>query len=193
MSLGADVLPEYKLQNPKVHRCTILHYSPFKAVWDWFILILVMYTAIVTPYTAAFLLDEEHVPSQPSVDYYTSDPLRFIEIIVDVMFVIDILINFRTTYVNKNDEVVSDPGKIAVHYLKGWFLIDLIAAIPFDFFLFNSKTEEVSLVQHDSMPEDMRRHMFYTTFVADNHFVWSAQNGASLAVGEGGAQVGPLQ
>jgi hypothetical protein len=56
---------------------------------------------------------------------------------------VDILINFRTTYVNKNDEVVSHPGKIAVHYFKGWFLIDVVAAIPFDLLLFGSETDEV--------------------------------------------------
>ena len=60
------------------------------------------------------------------------------------MFIIDILINFRTTYVNSNDEVVSHPGKIAVHYFRGWFLIDLVAAIPFDLLLFGSDTDEVS-------------------------------------------------
>lgn len=36
------------------------------------------------------------------------------------------------------------PGKIAIHYLKGWFLIDLVAAIPFDLLLFGSQTDEVS-------------------------------------------------
>ena len=56
LSLGSDVLPEYKLQVPRHHRWTILHYSPFKAVWDWLILILVIYTAVCTPYVAAFLL-----------------------------------------------------------------------------------------------------------------------------------------
>lgn len=60
LSLGAaDIMPEYKLQSPRIHRWTILHYSPFKAVWDWLILILVIYTAIFTPYAAAFLLNEE--------------------------------------------------------------------------------------------------------------------------------------
>ena len=44
---------------------------------------------------------------------------------VDIMFIIDILINFRTTYVSENDEVVSQPSKIAVHYFRGWFIIDL--------------------------------------------------------------------
>lgn len=67
---------------------------------------------------------------------------------VDVTFVIDILINFRTTFVNGQDEVVSHPGRIAVHYLRGWFLIDLVAAVPFDLLLVNSGTDEVSLFIH---------------------------------------------
>ena len=30
LSLGAEVMPEYKLQAPRIHKWTILHYSPFK-------------------------------------------------------------------------------------------------------------------------------------------------------------------
>ena len=59
------------------------------------------------------------------------------------MFIIDIVINFRTTYVSENEEVVSQPSKIAVHYFRGWFIIDLVAAIPFDLLLFGSDTDEV--------------------------------------------------
>uniref|UniRef100_A0A8D8F530 Potassium voltage-gated channel subfamily H member 2 n=1 Tax=Culex pipiens TaxID=7175 RepID=A0A8D8F530_CULPI len=142
LSLGADVLPEYKLQSPRVHKWTILHYSPFKAVWDWIILILVMYTAIFTPYVAAFLLNEPDF-NQRKNRKYADDPIVIIDLIVDVTFVIDILINFRTTFVNGQDEVVSHPGRIAVHYLSGWFLIDLVAAIPFDLLLVGSDTDEV--------------------------------------------------
>ena len=65
LSLGADVIPQYKLQSPHIHKWTILHYSPFKAVWDWIILILVIHTAIFTPYAAAFLLSE---PKKPETD-----------------------------------------------------------------------------------------------------------------------------
>ncbi|KAJ7372177.1 hypothetical protein OS493_020606 [Desmophyllum pertusum] len=64
MSLGADVLPEYKLQAPKIHPWTILHYSPFKAFWDWLILFLVIYTAIVTPYVASFVLTRDRQQEQ---------------------------------------------------------------------------------------------------------------------------------
>ncbi|XP_043484502.1 potassium voltage-gated channel subfamily H member 6 isoform X10 [Leptopilina heterotoma] len=143
LSLGADVLPDYKLQSPRIHKWTVLHYSPFKAVWDWIILLLVMYTAIFTPYVAAFLLAESDY-SKIKSKKYGEDPIVIIDLIVDVTFIVDILINFRTTFVNSNDEVVSHPGKIAVHYLKGWFVIDLVAAIPFDLLLFGSDTDETT-------------------------------------------------
>ena len=70
--------------------------------------------------------------------------LKIVHISVDIMFIIDILINFRTTYVSENDEVVSAPSKIAVHYFRGWFIIDLVAAIPFDLLLFGSDTDETT-------------------------------------------------
>lgn len=143
LSLGADVLPEYKLQAPRIHRWTILHYSPFKAVWDWLILLLVIYTAVFTPYSAAFLLSDQD-ESQRGDCGYTCSPLTVVDLIVDIMFVVDIVINFRTTYVNTNDEVVSHPRRIAVHYFKGWFLIDMVAAIPFDLLIFRTGSDEVS-------------------------------------------------
>ncbi|XP_051894815.1 potassium voltage-gated channel subfamily H member 6a isoform X2 [Pristis pectinata] len=143
LSLGADVLPEYKLQAPRIHKWTILHYSPFKAVWDWLILLLVIYTAIFTPYSAAFLLNDQEEEKRWECGY-SCNPLAIVDLIVDIMFIIDIIINFRTTYVNENDEVVSHPAKIAIHYFKGWFLIDIVAAIPFDLLIFRSGSDETT-------------------------------------------------
>ncbi|XP_075036854.1 voltage-gated inwardly rectifying potassium channel KCNH7 isoform X3 [Mixophyes fleayi] len=143
LSLGADVLPEYKLQTPRMNKFTILHYSPFKAVWDWLILLLVIYTAIFTPYSAAFLLNDLEEQKRRTCGY-SCNPLNVVDLMVDIMFIIDILINFRTTYVNQNEEVVSDPAKIAIHYFKGWFLIDMVAAIPFDLLIFGSGSDETT-------------------------------------------------
>ncbi|XP_056436256.1 potassium voltage-gated channel subfamily H member 6-like [Gadus chalcogrammus] len=143
LSLGADVLPEYKLQTPRMDRLTILHYSPFKAVWDWLILLLVIYTAILTPYAAAFLLNDREEQKRRECGYSCS-PLNVVDLMVDIMFIIDILINFRTTYVNANEEVVSHPARIAIHYFKGWFLIDMVAAIPFDLLIFGSGSDETT-------------------------------------------------
>lgn len=36
---------------------------------------------------------------------YSCSPLNVVDLIVDIMFIVDIIINFRTTYVNANDEV----------------------------------------------------------------------------------------
>lgn len=38
-------------------------------------------------------------------------------------------------------QVVTQSSRIAVHYLKGWFLIDMVAAIPFDLLIFHSEDE----------------------------------------------------
>uniref|UniRef100_A0A8C4D816 Voltage-gated inwardly rectifying potassium channel KCNH2 n=1 Tax=Dicentrarchus labrax TaxID=13489 RepID=A0A8C4D816_DICLA len=145
LSLGADVLPEYKLQTPRIQKWTILHYSPFKAVWDWVILLLVIYTAIFTPYSATFLLSEQEEAAMQTCGYSCS-PLNVVDLIVDIMFIVDIIINFRTTYVNSNDEVVSQSSRIAVHYFKGWFLIDMVAAIPFDLLIYRSGEETTTLI-----------------------------------------------
>ncbi|XP_077985937.1 potassium voltage-gated channel unc-103-like [Glandiceps talaboti] len=118
-----------------IQRLTILHYSPFKACWDWLILLLVIYTAIVTPYSAAFMLKPGD--SSESGGRY-DEPLVVVDLMVDIMFLFDIIINFRTTYVDSNlgedqlCQVVYAPKKIALHYLKSWFTIDAVAAIPFD-------------------------------------------------------------
>lgn len=177
-----------KSQSNRIPKFTILHYSPIKAAWDWLILILVIYTAIFTPYVTAFILygsdsltnyanshmhakttdinsidqinnnqlinfdpkidanlDLSPVSSRKKDERFNSGPLAIIDLMVDIMFIIDILINFRTTYVNKNEQIVSHPGKIALHYFKGWFLIDVVAAIPFDLMLIGSDSKEVRL------------------------------------------------
>ncbi|EDO30140.1 predicted protein [Nematostella vectensis] len=156
MSLGADVLPEYKLQAPNIHPWTILHYSVFKAFWDWLILFLVIYTAIVTPYMASFILTRDKMRDELNKDPETrrdygsgarevySDPLVILDYLVDVMFIVDIFINFRTTFVDSNDEVVSHPCRIAVHYFKTWFVIDLMAAIPFELLIMVGNTDETT-------------------------------------------------
>jgi len=71
---------------------------------------------------------------------------------VDIMFIADILINFRTTYVH-NGEVVSEPRKIAFNYIKSWFLIDAAAAIPFDLLLYGTGSSDVTtLLSHTDFP-----------------------------------------
>ena len=111
----------------------ILHYSAVKAAWDWLILLLVIYVAVSTPYVAAFL----------SIQH--SGPLVVLDLAVDVMFMADMIINFRTSFV-RNGEVIVDAKLIAVNYLRGWFLIDAVSAIPFDFVLSQTGASDVCTI-----------------------------------------------
>lgn len=54
MSLSGDVLPQYRQEAPKTPPHILLHYCAFKAIWDWIILCLTFYTAIMVPYNVAF-------------------------------------------------------------------------------------------------------------------------------------------
>ncbi|CAH8560545.1 unnamed protein product [Schistosoma turkestanicum] len=192
LSMDEDLHVEHRFQSPRMHKFTLKHYSVFKAVWDWIILALIIYTAIFTPYVTVFLMNTGnkyaklispgnittttlttitvdinrtqnkssinnnsdisiiHHTDHPPSSMISSSPtsqgaptlLSTVDILVDIMFIIDILINFRTTYVNKNDEVVSHPKRIAAHYIKGWFIIDLVAAIPFDLLFFRTAGDQ---------------------------------------------------
>ena len=100
------------------------------------VLILVIFTAIQIPFYASFSNRQGIVLDV----IYDEDvePILILSLIVDLMFILDIFINFRTTYVkSSSDEVVRQPKLLAIHYLKTWFLIDLLAAIPFDWILYN--------------------------------------------------------
>ncbi|XP_013778933.1 potassium voltage-gated channel subfamily H member 8-like [Limulus polyphemus] len=121
--LRSTSLPEYKTAAIKKSKFILSHYGVFKTCWDWLILIATFYVAIMVPYSAAF----RDTNISPSVNRTI-----ITDVIVEALFIIDIVINFRTTFVNKKGEVVAKPKSIAIHYLRGWFLVDLLAAMPFD-------------------------------------------------------------
>ncbi|XP_050441193.1 potassium voltage-gated channel protein eag isoform X2 [Adelges cooleyi] len=123
MSLNADVMPQYRQEAPKTPPHILLHYCAFKAIWDWVILCLTFYTAIMVPYNVAF-------KNKTSEDV----SLLVLDSIVDVIFFIDIVLNFHTTFVGPGGEVVSDPKVIRRNYLKSWFIIDLLSCLPYDVF-----------------------------------------------------------
>lgn len=153
----------YKSQIPdQMRNRIILHYGLFKITWDWVILILVLYTAIEVPFVSAFVLDEERAQykdnttnSKSHLDFFQtlkqrypeSYPLLYTDLIIDILFMVDILMNFRTTYVKEGEILITSPWKIAVHYLKTYFLVDFVAAIPWDLLAtFNSGTEENTML-----------------------------------------------
>lgn len=59
---------------------------------------------------------------------------HWLDLLLTGLFTVDILVNFRTPYLNGN-ELVTDPRIIKKHYLKKWFALDLITTIPWDMVL----------------------------------------------------------
>ena len=55
-----------------------------------------------------------------------------IDRIIDLVFCIDIIFNFRTTYIDDYGNEVKNPHKIALDYIKFFFWLDLIATVPID-------------------------------------------------------------
>uniref|UniRef100_A0A8C4N393 Potassium voltage-gated channel, subfamily H (eag-related), member 1a n=1 Tax=Eptatretus burgeri TaxID=7764 RepID=A0A8C4N393_EPTBU len=120
LQLGSDILPQYKQEAPKTPPHIILHYCTFKTTWDWIILILTFYTAIMVPYNVSFKTKQNNVV------------WLVIDSVVDVIFLVDIVLNFHTTFVGPAGEVISDPRLIRMNYLKTWFVIDLLSCLPYD-------------------------------------------------------------
>ena len=94
--------------------------SELRKFWDITISMLVVYSLLVTPIQIAF---------QTKVNM---DNMAWFDLMVDFFFLLDIGINFRTAYYDEWGNLFVGTHEIAQHYLKGWFAIDLIAAIPVD-------------------------------------------------------------
>ena len=108
---------QYSWEGQKVPRFTVFHYSLFKTIWDWIILVLTLYTAVVAPFVVSF--------------QYTSNDLVIFNIFVDMFFIVDVMLNFKTTYSGKEGEIVFDSKMICMNYLRSWFAVDFVAALPY--------------------------------------------------------------
>ncbi|XP_069790614.1 voltage-gated delayed rectifier potassium channel KCNH8 isoform X2 [Narcine bancroftii] len=119
-------LPEYKVAAIQKSRFILLHYGTFKAGWDWLILLATFYVAVTVPYNVCFSVSRDDHSAA------SRNPPSVSDIFVEILFMLDIMLNFRTTYVSKSGQVVYDARSICVHYATTWFFVDLIAALPFD-------------------------------------------------------------
>ncbi|KAA3682493.1 uncharacterized protein DEA37_0003870 [Paragonimus westermani] len=57
------------------------------------------------------------------------------DLLVEVLLIVDVILNFNTTYVNKSGQLVHKRRQLATNYVRGWFLLDGLAALPVDFVL----------------------------------------------------------
>lgn len=89
-------------------------------VWDAVTGLALLFTALVTIYEVAFLEGGLNT-------------LFWINRCVDCIFLVDLVLQFFMMYYDEEDDIwVMDQNRIALTYLKSWFLVDLFSILPFD-------------------------------------------------------------
>jgi hypothetical protein len=98
----------------------------FVAWWDLVATFALVFTALVTPYEVAFL-----VPPTPSERL--NSPLFLMNRGIDIVFIVDILLQFRLAYKDESVHGTSwivSPKQIAHHYMfSKWFPLDLFSTL----------------------------------------------------------------
>jgi len=90
----------------------------YKRYFDAALLIVTLFAAL-------------EVPMHLALKYPAPDWIRVINLIYPIIFTADIIVTFFTSITIDGEEVTSKKT-IAIKYLRSWFIIDLIAAVPFD-------------------------------------------------------------
>ena len=106
-------------------------FTKFKAFWNITVILLLGYTSTIVPFQVAFVDDD-------------SDFSTFINYTVDVLFGVDIIINFFSGYELPNNRVEIRLKQIVKNYLTGWFLLDLLATFPTQVFLSSEENNGVN-------------------------------------------------
>ena len=95
--------------------------SRFFVGWTFLIVLCLLYIIVMQPLEAAYL--DRHLLKE-------GQPLMVITRAMDVIFIIDIWINFRTGYFDDKETEIRDPQKVARRYLRTWFLLDFLSSMP---------------------------------------------------------------
>lgn len=132
---------------PSTCRGGVLHpRSNAKRRWDVVLFAMLLYCAFLIPYRVGF-------------DMMAEDGWLWFETAIDITFMVDIFVNFRTGYLldedNEDSRIEMRPKVIAGHYLKGWFLIDIVSAFPSQLVQL-AKDEEQQSGAYNKLPRLMR-------------------------------------
>lgn len=106
----------------KISRCMCRHNQKAKMRWDLMIILLALYNCLSIPYEVCY-----------GSSFTDSVGLDVFEYTIDVLFYLDIVINFWTTFVSKTGTEVTSGLKVAFWYVfYGRFFIDLGASLPLE-------------------------------------------------------------
>uniref|UniRef100_A0A8C9QFK5 Hyperpolarization activated cyclic nucleotide gated potassium channel 4 n=1 Tax=Spermophilus dauricus TaxID=99837 RepID=A0A8C9QFK5_SPEDA len=120
---GSQKAVEREQERVKSAGFWIIHpYSDFRFYWDLTMLLLMVGNLIIIPVGITFFKDEN------------TTPWIIFNVVSDTFFLIDLVLNFRTgIVVEDNTEIILDPQRIKMKYLKSWFVVDFISSIPVDY------------------------------------------------------------
>ncbi|XP_012992444.1 potassium/sodium hyperpolarization-activated cyclic nucleotide-gated channel 1 [Esox lucius] len=101
----------------------IIHpYSDFRFYWDLVMLVMMMGNLIIIPVGITFFSEQ------------TTTTWLIFNVASDTIFLVDLVMNFRTGIVNEeSSEIILDPKVIKMNYLKSWFVVDFLSSIPVDY------------------------------------------------------------
>ena len=109
------------MKQAKKRTCLCSQTQPARERWDYFVMLIATWNALALPIELAF--EPEVTKSQENAT---------LNAIIDFLFLIDIIVVFRTSIIGDNGEIVIDQKTIAIKYLKGSFMIDFLSTIPLD-------------------------------------------------------------
>ena len=72
------------------------------------------------------------VPFKVSFEYHESNFQFYLDLIVDILFLTDVVVNFFKAYVDDTSKIyVVNRCKIVKRYIKTWFCLDFFSSLPF--------------------------------------------------------------
>ena len=105
----------------KKKKCMFRFSDKNRVRWDMFVIVLAIWNCFSIPYSLAF---------EPVA--FNNPAFRFFDYFIDFLFLIDIIVAFRTTFFNKVGDEVYNGWQIAANYIFGGrFFLDLLASLPF--------------------------------------------------------------
>ncbi|XP_057599747.1 potassium/sodium hyperpolarization-activated cyclic nucleotide-gated channel 1 [Hippopotamus amphibius kiboko] len=120
---GSQKAVEKEQERVKTAGFWIIHpYSDFRFYWDLIMLIMMVGNLVIIPVGITFFTEQ------------TTTPWIIFNVASDTVFLLDLIMNFRTGTVNEDSsEIILDPKVIKMNYLKSWFVVDFISSIPVDY------------------------------------------------------------
>lgn len=119
--------------------------EPLILAFEIFMFCILLYQAFEIPFRIAF---------DPLLSYNFN--YLTVLALIDFCFIVDFVAGFFKPYLHPSGYMVTDKARIRRHYLKTWFIVDLISSIPWDY---------ASLLVLQANPAGFQAQLFWIRYV----------------------------